>query len=86
MNNCFQSLMTVGEERDVFFGDIKVCCEVVLELVVKGAGVSKPAVIPDIFDEGSVFLKRGKGRFRDKDRGHFPCMYVCVGMIWMLCE
>ena len=53
----FQSLVTVGEERDVFFGEIEECCEIVLELVVEGAGVSKPAVIPDFFDEGRVLLK-----------------------------
>ena len=36
MNSCFQSMMPVGEEGDVFFGEIEICCEVILELVVKG--------------------------------------------------
>ena len=82
----FQSLVTVGEERDVFFGEIEICCEVILELFVQWAGVGEPAVIPDFFDEGRVLLKWGESWFRDKDRRHFPCMYICVGRIWMLCE
>jgi len=77
--------MPVGEEGDVFFGEIKVCCEVVLELCVKWTGVSKPAVFPDFFDEGSIFLEWRERGFGDEDRGHFPCMYICVGRIWMLC-
>ena len=74
----FQSLVTVGEERDVFFCETEIGCEVVLELVVKRAGVGKPAVFPDFPDQGCVLLKWGEGRFRDKDGGHFPCMYICI--------
>lgn len=81
----FQSLVTVGEERDVFFGEVEVCCQVCSELFVKRAGVGKPAFFPDFLDEGRVFLEWGKRRFGDKDGGHFPCMYICAGRIWMLC-
>lgn len=78
--------MPVGEEGDVFFGEIEVCCEAVLELFVQWAGVSKPAVLPHLLDEVAVFLEWRERGFGDKDGGHFPCMYICAGRIWMLCE
>ena len=62
--------MTIGEEGDVFFGEVEILGEVILELIVKRARVGKPAVFPDLFDEGSVFLDWGEGRFRDKDWRH----------------
>lgn len=86
MDGCFQSLVTIGEEGNVFFGEIEVCCKVCSELFVKGTGVGNPGVFPDFFEDVGVLLKRGEGRFRDKDGRHFPCMYICVGRIWMLCE
>ena len=82
----FQSLVAVGKERDVFFCEIETGCQVCSELFVQRPGVGKPAVFPDFLDEGCVLLKRGEGRFRDKDGEHFPCMYICAGRIWMLCE
>ena len=78
--------MTIGEERDVFFGEVEILGEVILELIVKRAGVGKPAVFPDLLDEGGVILKWRERRFGDKDGGHFSCMYICVWRIWMLCE
>ena len=71
----FQSLVTVGEERDVFFGEVEVCYQVCFELFVKRAGVGKPAFFPDLFDEGSIFLEWGERGFGDKDWGHFS-VYV----------